>query len=120
MSQHAILKPKHSLIGKNLLPIVLRLKAQGEEPALLARLKREHPLENYTLEELLTEFGRLCGEKADDTMSVAGCDIHHIEHVRLAVHYAILHANVAGAPRGQLFSPTQPGTGVQGGYQSLR
>jgi hypothetical protein len=109
MSQHVILKPKHSLIGKNLIPIVLRLKAQGEEPPLLARLKREHPLENYSIEELLTEFGRLCGERADDTMSVAGRDVKDIADVRLTVHFAILHANVAGPPKGQLFSST---TGV--------
>ena len=62
-----ILKPKHNYIGKNLIPVILRLKAEdgtavGDDQLSLARLKKEYSLEDYTLVELRMEFERVTGE----------------------------------------------------------
>ena len=55
-----VLKPKHSLIGKSLIPVIAKVKALDRgEYVSLARLKKEYPLEDYTLSELRTEFERL-------------------------------------------------------------
>jgi hypothetical protein len=110
---HPILKTKHSLIGKNLLPVVLKTKAQEDEIPLLARLIKEHPLENYSLEELLTEFKRLTGTSAEEVMGLAGKDVKTREHVRIAMHHAIVQANLMGAPKVQTFTAAgthQPAT----------
>ena len=51
------LKQRHSLLGKNLLSLALRLKATdvdsvGERE--LARLKKDHALTRYSIDELET------------------------------------------------------------------
>jgi hypothetical protein len=107
MSVYQILKPRHSLQGKNLLPLVLRLR--GVEGVVdLARLKRGYPLEDYSLEELATEFLGLTGEAVDDILGLAGKD-RSVENLRLLVHFTILQANISGAPRGQLFGQNASG-----------
>lgn len=65
-----ILKQKHSLLGKNLLPLALRLKDVDERE--FARLKKEHPLTRYSVEELENEFKNLTGEKAKEILSLVG------------------------------------------------
>lgn len=59
-----VLKPKHSLLGKSLLPVIMELKSNqpGMQIDTFARLKKDHPLEKYSLEELKVEFNRLTGE----------------------------------------------------------
>jgi hypothetical protein len=68
-----VLKPKHNLIGKNLIPVVFRLKADdgmilGGNLLPFARLKKEYPMEDYSLVELRIEFERLTGESAKDIL----------------------------------------------------
>lgn len=56
------LKPKHSLIGRSLIPVIAKVKVtDSSEIGTLARLKREYPLEDYSLAELRTEFEKLTG-----------------------------------------------------------
>jgi len=59
-----ILKVRHSLIGKSLIPVINQVKALEEGLPLpeLARLKKGHPIENYNLNELHQEFERLTGD----------------------------------------------------------
>jgi hypothetical protein len=70
-----VLKPKRSLHGKSLLPIIMRLKdvdVNSLDEGELARLKKGHPLENYTLEELEQEFTALSGEQHGDVVLLDG------------------------------------------------
>lgn len=58
-----VLKQKHSLMGKSLIPVIAKVKAMDQlGDTTLARLKKEYPLEDYTLSELRTEFERLTGD----------------------------------------------------------
>ena len=57
-----VLKQKHSLLGKSLLSLILEVKADQSETDTLARLKKDHPLERYSLEELKSEFNKLTRE----------------------------------------------------------
>ncbi|XP_069101990.1 uncharacterized protein [Argopecten irradians] len=60
-----VLKARHSLVGKNLLPLALRLKEYDMEHIdipNLARLKRDHQLDKYALSEHEAEFQNLTGE----------------------------------------------------------
>jgi len=66
----------------------------------LARLKREHPLERYNVEELRTEFFKLTGETAQGILRVLGMD-DTVEAMQRLMHFTILNANVQGAPKGQ-------------------
>ena len=53
MALTVTLKPRHSLIGKSLIPVVAKVKAvdMGED-VVLAKLKKEYALEDYSLSEL--------------------------------------------------------------------
>ena len=97
------------------MPVAVRMKSNEGEPRNFARLKKDHPLEKYTLEELLDEYEGLTGEDIGDIILLAGVD-RSIESVRMILHFAILHANIVGAPRGQplrsgaIQQPTAQGT----------
>ena len=97
-----VLKSRHSLIGKTLIPVILRLKSwDGEDIGQLARLKKEYPLDDYSITELRMEFEKLTGESAKDIVALAGKEEDLEGHViRSLVHFAIEHANSVGAPRG--------------------
>lgn len=64
----------------------------------LARLKKEHPLTRYSLEELETEFKSLTGEEAKEMLRLVGKQ-RDIDNIRLLVHLAICMANDVGAPK---------------------
>ena len=58
------LKLRHSLIGKSLIPVILRVnefedELQGER---MARLKKDHCLTQYSMEELGIQFAGLTGK----------------------------------------------------------
>ncbi|XP_061191609.1 uncharacterized protein LOC133199787 [Saccostrea echinata] len=93
-----VLKQKHSLLGKNLLPLALRLKdVEIQDERELARLKKEHPLSRYSLGELENEFKSLTGEEAKVVLSLVRKQ-REIDNIRLLVHVAICMANDAGVP----------------------
>ena len=118
MAACVVLKPRHSLIGKDLLPMLLELKSIIEPPPAFARLKKEHPLEKYTLEELETEFRKLTLKSAKDLLLLSGRPFD-LEETRLLVHYSILFANSVGAPRGSALSASAPSEDVPGIYFML-
>jgi hypothetical protein len=93
-----ILKARHSLIGRR------HLKAWNGEDFPLNRLKKEYPLEEYSLVELRREFEKLTGESAKDIIALAGKEEDLEGNImRVLVHYAIEQANSVGAPRGNLY-----------------
>lgn len=59
-----ILKVRLFFIGKSLIPVINQVKALEEGLPLpeLARRKKDHPIENYNLNELHQEFERLTGD----------------------------------------------------------
>ena len=113
------LKPKHSLVGRSLLPVIIELKSVtdtatgGDGQGQLARLKKDHPLEHYSVEELMAEFRKLTGDSLTDVLALAG-KTSDPENVRFAVHLAVVHANAAGAPRGQTLAEAGRQTAEQG------
>lgn len=67
-----VLKLRHSLIGKSIIPVILRVKGfedelQGER---MARLKKDHCLTQYSMEELGIQFAGLTGETLGDILTV--------------------------------------------------
>ncbi|KAJ8315852.1 hypothetical protein KUTeg_008002, partial [Tegillarca granosa] len=91
-----ILKHKHSLIGKSLIPVVLNYG--------ILEIKKDHPLEAYTQAEPGSEFQKLTGESVKDVLLLAGLE-DNLDNVRVLMHFSIAHANVAGAPKGQTLEP---------------
>ena len=72
-----MLKLRHSLVGKSLIPVILRVKGfedelQGER---MARLKKDHYRTQYSMEELGTQFAGLTGETLGDILTVRIYDL---------------------------------------------
>ncbi|KAJ8310404.1 hypothetical protein KUTeg_012269 [Tegillarca granosa] len=65
------LKARHSLKGKSLTPIALKLRVFRTPNLEMARLKKEYPLENYMFEELESDFFLLTGEVAKYILMLA-------------------------------------------------
>ena len=116
--ENTVLKPKFSLKGKNLLPIASRVRASMDGSITdFARLRKDHPLTRYTVEELVEEYERLFGEDVGDTCLLTGLDTSIEDNMRLVMHCAIVHANAVGAPKGQVLLPkTTQGPGPSGMY----
>uniref|UniRef100_A0A8W8L9T9 Tyr recombinase domain-containing protein n=1 Tax=Magallana gigas TaxID=29159 RepID=A0A8W8L9T9_MAGGI len=104
-----VLKPKHSLFGKSLLPVIMELKSNqpGMQIDTFARLKKDHPLEKYSLEELKVEFNRLTGETIQSLLIILSQE-ESVDLVRKIMHFSILHANNVGAPKGQVLTEIAP------------
>lgn len=70
-----MLKPRYSLIGKSLIPVILKVKATCNQSELqaegFAKLKKDHSLSDYSLEELGVEFAGLTGENLKDVLTVS-------------------------------------------------
>ena len=52
---------------------MLSFKALDETPLILARLKKDHPLDRYQLDELDAAFERLTGEYASSYGNLLFC-----------------------------------------------
>ncbi|XP_021369934.1 uncharacterized protein LOC110460997 [Mizuhopecten yessoensis] len=96
-----VLKAKHTLHGRKLLPVMLSLRdidIEVMDITALARLKKDHGLEKYSAEQLAEEFRNLTGEEAGDILGMAG-EKDTKEALRALVHVSILYANEVGAPK---------------------
>lgn len=104
-----MLKPKHSLLGKSLFPVIMELKSNqpGMQIDTFERLKKDHPLEKYSLEELKVEFNRLTGETIQSLLIILSQE-ESVDLVRKIMHFSILHANNVGAPKGQVLTEIAP------------
>ena len=68
-----VLKPRHSLVGRSLTPLMLDVnKLEGELLHTLCRLKKDHNLDSYTYEELENAFKKLTWEDAKTIMMLSG------------------------------------------------
>ena len=104
------LKHGHSLKGKDILPVVMRIRQcvdDRPEEADLASVSRKYSLASYSAPELKTEFSKLTGYQLEEVLQVAGLQPTRQECL-LALHCAVLQANAAGAPEGSsLASPDE-------------
>ena len=68
------------------------------------RLKKGHPLEEYGIVQLRTEFEKLTGESVKDILILVGLE-ENIKTIRQLLHLTILQANLVGMPAGQPLTP---------------
>ncbi|XP_063408917.1 uncharacterized protein LOC134692398 [Mytilus trossulus] len=95
-----ILKSEHSLIGKNLQPMILDYKSSVTHDLSvphLYRLKENCPLTNYSLGELATEFTKLTKEIMQEVMFSAEKEFN-LENAQQLLHQTIVYANEIGGP----------------------
>lgn len=74
-----VLKQRHSLIGKSLVPVILKVRTQLVNvmpPENMAKLKKDHLLSLYSLDELKVEFEGLTGENMTDVLVVS--NLNHL------------------------------------------
>lgn len=92
-----VLKRRHSLRGKSLVPLFARIQNAGE-PKEFARFNKDEPLEDLSPAALADRFADLTGEDMVDVLGAAGKDD---SSRRLLLHSAIILANEIGQPEGQ-------------------
>lgn len=113
----AVLKKDYSLVGRDSVPVLRALRRfKGELPADLARLKRDHPLDTYKEEELVSHLEGILGVDASEVLEMAGVEgadtPASVSKATLlfAVHTAIIEANAKGQPRGTTLGGKRPGS----------
>lgn len=77
-----VLKEKHSLIGRGILPVVMELKVGPPSPPIAKLIE-------HKLEELIQELKRLTGEELTNVLTLAGGPINS-ENEIFALHLAII------------------------------
>ena len=100
MVQPSSLKRKHSVKGLNLFPLVRRIRDCKTAVKAYARIIATQPIEDLSVDELKSGFKDITGEDASEVLKMADKDVT-VHSLRLAVHFAVLYANEAGAPKGQ-------------------
>lgn len=78
-----VLKEKHSLIGRGILPVVMELKVGPPSPPIAKLIE-------HKLEELIQELKRLTGEELTNVLTLAGGGPTSSENEIFALHLAII------------------------------
>ena len=101
-----VLKRKHSLKGKNIFPLLKRLRDnKGDVPSSFARLAQQQRTEEMSKEECMKSFKEITGEKPEEFMDMAGVECTE-RNARLLLHFTIIFANESGQP-GQALGATE-------------
>lgn len=77
-----VLKEKHSLIGRGILPVVMELKVGPPSPPIAKLIE-------HKLEELIQELKRLTGKELTNVLTLAGGPTNS-ENEIFALHLAII------------------------------
>lgn len=94
----AVLRKRHTLKGKSVVPLVKRLR-HPDRVANLARLARDVPTEQMTRRDLVTAVTRVTGEEPIDLWEMAGHETEPTdEELRIVLHHSITIANELGQP----------------------
>lgn len=98
-----VLKRKHSLKGKQLLPVIRKLRDIQDAHGIkqLARTSSARRTENMSNEDVLKAVEDLTGENGIELLELAGKDPNDEDFAKLLLHVCILHANEKGQPEGQ-------------------
>lgn len=96
-----VLKRRHSLAGKNILPVKRKVRGfRGDRVQNIARVRNNLNTEELLMAELSTLFGELTGENEREVLAMAGRE-HTEGNLRILLHCSILQANETGEPNGQ-------------------
>ncbi len=106
-----VLKKDHSLVGHSPYALVKAIRSfDGTLPSVMARLKKDHSLERYSVSEMVGHLEGITGLPAKEIFDMAGipsaADPENIrkEIVLFALHVAIMEANAHGQPKGILLA----------------
>ncbi|XP_061181440.1 uncharacterized protein LOC133189995 [Saccostrea echinata] len=94
-----VLKRRHSLKGKNIIPIVRKMKTTGRVTSF-ARMKSNICMEDMPRGELISAFRELTGEDEKEILEMAQKEATEA-NLRHLLHYAIIQANEVGQPAAQ-------------------
>ena len=94
-----VLRPKHTLKGHSVVPLVKRIRNGGDIPTL-ARLARHVDPEEMSRRDLLAAITRLTGERQPtDLWQMAGKGEEPTDDdLRVVLHHSITLANESGQP----------------------
>ena len=94
-----VLRAKHTLKGRSVVPLVKRLRNGGDIPAL-ARLARDVDPEKMSRRDLLAAITKLTGERQPaDLWQMAGKGEEPTDDdLRVVLHHSITLANELGQP----------------------
>lgn len=95
-----ILKQRHSVKGKNLIPIVRKMKNSRELISQPARVKSNTLTEGMSKEELVAAFREITGEDEVEMLDMAHKAASE-RNLRNLLHYTIVYANGVGQPVAQ-------------------
>ncbi|XP_048759254.2 uncharacterized protein LOC125668862 [Ostrea edulis] len=102
-----ILKRRHTLKGKNLIPLVRKMKsATGGRIQTLARVKSTLSIEEMTRSEVISAFREITGEDEKEILELAQREVTDA-NLRHLLHFAIVHANEVGQPAAQNLQPLE-------------
>lgn len=98
-----VFKRKHSLKGKQLLPVIRKLRDIQDAHGIkqLARTSSARRTENMSNEDVLKAGEDLTGENGIELLELTGKDPNDEDFAKLLLHVCILHANEKGQPEGQ-------------------
>ncbi len=89
----AILKKSASLVGKEKIQLLLRIReSDGHSAAAWSHFAREEDLKDVSGSDIEGHFSDLCGQAACDLLGLAGLPLNDY-NLRLLAHHAIMEAN---------------------------
>lgn len=89
MPPPAILKRRHSLVGRNILPVVKKMRTYAGQRLNWCKLKSNMALEELSNAELASKFKDLTNESAEDILEMSIKNLSTINQKSL-LHYTIL------------------------------
>ncbi|KAK3107620.1 hypothetical protein FSP39_018487 [Pinctada imbricata] len=94
-----ILKRKHSLKGKNLFPLVKKVRDfDSEWRGTFAKLTSLQKTEELSKEDCFRAFQEITGEDTKEFISITGKEYNEKNCRVLILHCTIVHANFCGQP----------------------
>lgn len=100
MPPPTVLRKRHSLVGKDLIPLAKKFKNVADAPSQYARLKMNLTLESMEESELQRKYREITGGSEKDMFELADRSYDE-ENFRRLLHLTICYANEVGHPVGQ-------------------
>ncbi|XP_064649562.1 uncharacterized protein LOC135501392 isoform X2 [Lineus longissimus] len=100
MAVPTVLKRRHTLRGRDLLPLLANFKAADAAPREFARMVVNQDISTLPIADVKRHFTDLTGTSPDSIMDLADRE-SNLDNNRLLLHRAIIYANEVGHPRGQ-------------------
>ena len=106
-SQPCVLKTRHSLVGKSVLPLIAKVKKSKALPQPVAQLKKGQMLSEVPIEQQVLELEKLTGHAVKELFELADKSVEEGADVALFLHMAIVMANEVGQPSTQVLRDLQ-------------